>query len=70
MEIVVFVVLCKSYHDAVLGTVDFIRVEKVFLLDDNSFGWFSYSWDTAEVSNVSIFERVTNRRTVNETRPV
>lgn len=44
--------------------VAFPRAEEVFWSDGGSTGWFPHSWDTAEVSNISDFETVTNKRTI------
>lgn len=49
----------------IYGYVVITRDEEVLWSKGSSTGWFPYSWDKAEVSNVSVFEQISYKRTLN-----
>lgn len=69
-EIVIFSLLQAPDYDVAYGYVTFTRTEKIFWLDYGSMGWFSYSWCTADMHNVSSSEPMSNKRMVNRARHV
>lgn len=56
--------LCESDYDVVFGFVAMSCAEEILWLDHSSTASFQYSENTAEVSNVSSFKWVANKRIV------